>query len=126
MKEQRESKLLSILNANWQAETGAHYTYKVLSDKERNPQRRKCSARLGLCGKASRRLAGQKYFMHLVVGNQLIGAMLPERQTLWRTGSAELTLPSDAWRSTRAVTSPSMGKQLSCRATAALTPLAGF
>jgi VIT1/CCC1 family predicted Fe2+/Mn2+ transporter/bacterioferritin (cytochrome b1) len=40
MKEQRESKLLSILNANWQTEMEGHYTYKTLSDKERDPQRR--------------------------------------------------------------------------------------
>jgi VIT1/CCC1 family predicted Fe2+/Mn2+ transporter/rubrerythrin len=40
MKEQRESKLLSILNANWQTEMEGHYTYKALSDKERDPQRR--------------------------------------------------------------------------------------
>jgi vacuolar iron transporter family protein len=40
MKEQRESKLLSILNANWQTEMEGHYTYKALSDRERDPQRR--------------------------------------------------------------------------------------
>jgi hypothetical protein len=40
MKELRESKLLSILNANWQTEMEGHYTYQALSDKERDPQRR--------------------------------------------------------------------------------------
>jgi Mn-containing catalase len=40
MTKERDSKLLSILNANWQAEMEGHHTYKALSDKERDPQRR--------------------------------------------------------------------------------------
>jgi len=36
----RDPKLLVVLNANWQAEMEGFYTYKALSEKERNPQRR--------------------------------------------------------------------------------------
>lgn len=63
MKE-RESKLLSILNANWRTEMEGHYTYKALSDKERDSQRAMLCAP-GLVRKSITQTCRPNTFMHL-------------------------------------------------------------